>query len=690
MARWRVGVDSGGTFTDICLFDEQAGRIETWKVPSTPDDPSRGIAQGVEEGMRRVAPEASERPAAAIVYFGHGTTVATNALIQHRGVKTGLVTTDGFRDLLEIGRQKRPDLYDIQADKPKTLVPRDLRLEVPERLRHTGEVDTPLDEDRMRIAARTLKAAGVEAVAVSFLYGFIRPDHEKRAVAILREEMPDAFISAGHEIAPEFREFERLSTVVLNAYLGPVMGNYIRRLSPRLAALGMTATPHLTQSNGGVIGFSTAADMPVRTILSGPSTGVVGAQAIGALAGFADLITFDMGGTSTDVALLQDGRCGLAAEAIVHGYPIKAPMLDIHTVGAGGGSIAYIDSGGLLKVGPRSAGADPGPACYDKGNEEPTVTDANVVLQTLNPGHLLGGRMKIRQDLAGQAIGRLAERLGLGIPQTAQGILSVVTANMARAIRVISVQRGHDPRDYTLMAFGGAGPLHAARLAKELEIGRVLVPANPGILCAMGLLLTDLRADFALTRLLPAIEASTADVAEAFAALSQRADRWFEHETIAPGHRRLARTVDMRYHGQNYELSVAVPDGAITPVTMQALLSGFADVHRQRYGFAADGDPVQLVTLRVEATGTVRKAELLAHPEAGPDASAAIVHHRPVWLAETRDFATTPIYARDSLRPGNRFAGPAIVEQMDATTLVPPGTTARVDAYLNLILEATT
>ena len=333
MARWRVGVDSGGTFTDICLFDEQAGRVETWKVPSTPDDPSRGIAEGVEEGMRRVAPEAGDRPAAPIVYFGHGTTVATNALIQHRGVKTGLVTTDGFRDLLEIGRQKRPDLYDIQADKPTTLVPRDLRLEVPERLRHTGEVDTPLDEDRMRAAARTLKAAGVKAVAVSFLYGFIRPDHEKRAVAILREEMPDAFISAGHEIAPEFREFERLSTVVLNAYLGPVMGSYIRRLSPRLEALGMTATPHLTQSNGGVIGFSTAADMPVRTILSGPSTGVVGAQAIGAAAGFADLITFDMGGTSTDVALLQDGRCGLAAEATVHGYPIKAPMLDIHTVG---------------------------------------------------------------------------------------------------------------------------------------------------------------------------------------------------------------------------------------------------------------------------------------------------------------------------------------------------------------------
>jgi N-methylhydantoinase A len=687
MSRWRVGVDSGGTFTDICLFDEQEGRVETWKVPSTPDDPSRGIAQGVEEGMRRVAPEAGDKPAAPIVYFGHGTTVATNALIQHRGVKTGLVTTEGFRDLLEIGRQKRPDLYDIQADKPLTLVPRDLRLEVPERLRYTGEVDTPLDEDKMRAAARTLKAAGVKAIAVSFLYGFVRPDHEKRAVEILRAEMPEAFISAGHEIAPEFREYERLSTVVLNAYLGPVMQGYIKRLSPRLEALGMTATPHLTQSNGGVIGFATAADMPVRTILSGPSTGVVGAQAIGALAGFEDLITFDMGGTSTDVALLQGGRCRLAAEATVHGYPIKAPMLDIHTVGAGGGSIAYIDNG-LLKVGPRSAGADPGPACYDKGNPEPAVTDANVVLQTLNPQHLLGGRMKIRQDLAKQAVGRLADTLGLGIPETAQGILSVVTANMARAIRVISVQRGHDPRDYTLMAFGGAGPLHAARLARELDIGRVLVPANPGILCAMGLLLTDLRADFALTRLLPATEASTTDVAEGFAALAERADRWFAHEGIAAAERRTQRTVDMRYHGQNYELGVPVPDGPIGAATIRALLAGFADVHRQRYGFVADGDPVQIVTLRVEATGRVRKAELKAHAEAGADAAAAIVQHRPVWLAETRGVVDTPVYAREALRPGNRFAGPAIVEQMDATTLVPQGMTARVDRWLNLILEA--
>jgi N-methylhydantoinase A len=686
MGRWRVGVDSGGTFTDVCLFDEESGRIEVWKVSSTPDDPSRGIAQGVEEGMQRVEPQA-QPPASRVSYFGHGTTVATNALIQHKGVKTGLVTTDGFRDLLEIGRQKRPDLYDMQADKPLTLVPRDLRCEVPERVMHDGRIDLALDEGRMREAARALKAAGVKAVAVSFLYGFIRPEHERRAVEILAEEMPDVFLSVGHEVAPEFREFERLSTVVLNAYLGPVMHRYIERLTPRLQSLGVTATPHLTQSNGGVTGFAAAARMPVRAVLSGPSTGVVGAQAVGRLAGFEDLITFDMGGTSTDVALLNQGHCKLASEATVHGYPIKAPMLDIHTVGAGGGSIAYVDNGGLLKVGPRSCGADPGPVCYDRGNPEPATTDANVVLQTLNPKYLLAGRMKVRQDLARAAIQRLAEPLGLGLMECAQGIISVVTANMARAIRVISVQRGYDPRDYTLMAFGGAGPLHAARLARELDMPRVLVPRNPGILCAMGLLLTDLRADFAATRLMPATADSADDVGAAFTSLESQAADWFEHEGIEPASRGLRRTADMRYAGQNYELAIDLPEGAVTGETMRTLSERFAEAHQQRYGFVAHDEPVQLVTLRLEALGQVRKAQLKRHDNDGPDASAAIIGEREVWFPESGGFVSTPIYDRERLRPGNAFDGPAIVEQMDTTTVVLPGMRAQVDPYLNLILE---
>jgi N-methylhydantoinase A len=680
---WRVGVDSGGTFTDICLFDEQSGRVEIWKVSSTPDDPSRGIAQGVAEGMERVG----SRPG-AIGYFGHGTTVGTNALIQHRGVPTGLITTDGFRDLLEIGRQKRPDLYDLQADKPETLVPRNLRLEVPERLRHDGSVEIPLDEAALRAAVRQLRDAGVQAIAVCFLYSFVNTTHEEIATRILAEEFPEGFFCTSHDVAPEFREFERMSTAVVNAYLGPVMRRYITRLAERLETLGMPALPHLTQSNGGVIGFEQAARLPVRTVLSGPSTGVVAAQAIGALTGLPDLITFDMGGTSTDVALLQNGQCALASEATVHGYPIKAPMLDIHTVGAGGGSIAFIDSGGLLKVGPRSAGAGPGPACYARGSKEATVTDANVVLQVLNPTHLLGGRMPIRQDLARDAIAALAGPLGMDLMQTAQGVISVVTANMARAIRVISVQRGHDPRDYTLVALGGAGPLHAARLAKELEIRRILVPRTPGIFCALGLLLTDLRADFARTRLSLFTPDSLPDIDNAFAILLRRADEWFEREAIAPSDRRTARTVDMRYAGQNYEIAIPLPDGPIGPATYAALADGFAAAHQRLYGFVATDEPVQLVTFRVEATGVVRKAEFRPQPDAGPDATAAVMGYRDVWLAEAAGFVSCPVYDRDKLLAGNRIAGPAIVEQMDATTLVLPGMAARVEPYLNLILEA--
>jgi N-methylhydantoinase A len=680
---WRIGVDSGGTFTDVCLFEEASGRIEVWKVSSTPDDPSRGIAEGVAEGVARVGAGAGD-----IGYFGHGTTVGTNALIQHRGVKTGLITTDGFRDLLEIGRQKRPDLYDIQADKSPVLVARDLRLQVPERVRHDGTIETALDEQAVREAARTLRAAGVQAVAISFLYSFVRPEHEEAARRILVEEFPEAFTCTSSEVAPEFREFERMSTAVVNAYLGPVMQSYIHRLAERLAGLGLAVPPHLTQSNGGVIGFEQAARLPVRTILSGPSTGVVAAQAVGAMVGIDNLITFDMGGTSTDVALLAGGQCRLASEAIVHGYPIKAPMLDIHTVGAGGGSIAFVDSGGLLKVGPRSAGAYPGPVCYDKGNAEPTVTDANVVLQTLNPTHLLAGRMAVRQDLARAAIGRLAAALDMEVMATAQGIISVVTANMARAIRVISVQRGHDPRDYTLMAFGGAGPLHAARLARELEIGRILVPRAPGILCAMGLLLTDLRADFASTRL-HALGAAAAPMLEAaFAELRRQAEAWFAAEAIGPASRRLGRSVDMRYAGQNYELSVPVPDGPIGAATLDALAEGFAAAHRRMYGFVAEGEPVQLVTYRIEAAGLVRKAEFQPRRETGPDAAAALIGTREVWLPEAGGFVACPVYDRDRLDAGNRIAGPAIIEQMDTTTVVLPGLLARVEPYLNLILEA--
>ena len=679
---WRIGVDSGGTFTDVCLFEESTGRTEVWKVPSTPDDPSRGIALGVAEALERVGATPDQ-----VSYFGHGTTVGTNALIQLRGAPTGLIATDGFRDLLEIGRQKRPDLYDLQADKPTVLIARDLRLEVPERVRHDGTVETVLDEQAVREAARTLKQAGVQSVAICFLYSFIRPEHEAIARRIVAEEFPEAFISSSSDVAPEFREYERMSTAVVNAYLGPIMHRYIERLGTRLNELGLKVKPHLTQSNGGVIGFEQAARLPVRTVLSGPSTGVVAAQAIGEQTGIGNLITFDVGGTSSDVALLQDGQCQLASEAVVHGYPIKAPMLDIHTVGAGGGSIAYVDNGGLLKVGPRSAGANPGPVCYGLGNTEPTVTDANVVLQTLNPTHLLAGRMAINRQLAVDAIAGLAEKLGLGVMETAQGILSVVIANMARAIRVISVQRGHDPRDYALVAFGGAGPLHAARLAKELEMTRVVIPRSPGILCATGLLLTDLRADFASTQLRILDEDALSSINSAFQSLEHQANAWFEEERIAAHDRTLARSVDVRYLGQNYEIAVPVPDSHASGRTLAAIAERFAIEHERLYGFAAPDNPIQLVTCRASAAGQVRKAVFLPSPEQGADASAARIGARQVWMPELGDFVECPIYDRALLGAGNLIQGHAIIEQMDTTTIVLPGMTAKVEPYLNLILE---
>ena len=678
----RIGIDSGGTFTDVCLFDDATGRIAVWKVPSTPDDPSRAIAQGTSEGVARMGASPAD-----LAYFGHGTTVATNALIQHRGVKTGLITTEGFRDLIEIGRQKRPDLYDLQVDKPDVLVTRDLRFGVRERLRFDGSVDTPLDEDEVRRIARTLKAAGVKAVAIGFLYGFVRPDHELRAQEIVLEEYPEVFVSTSHEVAPEFREYERISTAVVNAYLGPVMRGYIQRLAARLKELGVPSIPHLTQSNGGVIGFDMAARLPVRTVLSGPSTGVVAAQAIGKMVGIGNLITFDMGGTSTDVALLQNGDARLASEATVHGYPIKAPMLDIHTVGAGGGSIASIDSGGLLKVGPRSCGADPGPVCYDRGSTEPATTDANVVLQTLNPEYLLGGRMPIKQDLSKAAIARLASTLGMDVMATAQGILSVVTANMAKAIRVISVQRGHDPRDYALVAFGGAGPLHAARRARELEMKTSVVPRNPGICCALGLLLTDLRADFAATHLTLLGDGAGEVIARLFDGLETQANHWFAEEGVLPGNQQTRRIVDMRYQGQNYELSIDVPDGPITAATLAGLGEAFAAAHKRMYGYAAEEEPVQMVTYRIAAIGLVPKAEFRPEADAGPDASAALRGERNVWFPETNGFVTCPVYDREKLKAGNLITGPAIVEQMDATTVLLPGMTGRVEPYLNLILE---
>jgi N-methylhydantoinase A len=684
-ARLRVGVDSGGTFTDVCVFDETTGEILVWKVSSTPHDPSEGIATGIEQALKEVGGETPVQD--SVSYFGHGTTVGTNALITGNGADTGLITTAGFRDILEIRRQKRPELYDLQTVKPPILASRDKRLEVRERILFDGTVQTPLDEDDVRAAVRRLREEGVGAIAVCTLFSFIEPKHEARIRAIVEEEYPGAFISVSHEIAPEFREYERLSTTVVNAYLGPIMRAYLDRLKPRLEAMGVRAEPHLTQSNGGVISCETAKTQPVRTVLSGPAAGVMGALTVGRTTGHDSLITFDMGGTSSDVSLIDRGRPQMANDVEVHGYPLKVPMLDIHTVGAGGGSIAYVDNG-LLKVGPRSAGASPGPVCYGLGNQEPTVTDANVVLGVLNQKHLLNGRMAIDAAASRAAVARLAENLGISAMDAAQGIIRVVVANMAKAIRVISVERGYDPRDYVMLAFGGAGPIHAARLAAELDIPRIMIPKHPGIMCALGLLQSDLRTNLALTRMITLAPGSLDHLEAGFAQLELRAQDWFETENIPVDDRGLKRAVDMRYGGQGYELTVDWPEDVPAGAVVDSLRCNFEEAHRQLYGYVADGEPIQVTTLRVEAVGRVPKAEQKSYPLATTDVASAVVGTRSVWLPEVGSVVDVPLYDRERLQPGHAVIGPAVIEQMDSTTLVLPAQSAVVDAYLNLMLEA--
>jgi N-methylhydantoinase A len=679
----RIGVDSGGTFTDVCLLDEATGRVAVWKLPSTPTDPSIAIAAGAGQILERFG----DGGALEVSFFGHGTTVATNALIQGRGARAGVVTNAGFRDLLELARQRRPHLYDLQTEKPPALVPRDRRHEVAARIHFDGRVERAPDIEEVRAVARRLAAQEVEAVAVCFLYSFLDPEHEKLVASVLGEELGDAaFVTCSYQVCPEFREYERLSTTVVNAFLGPIMRDYLENLTPRLQAAGVDVKPHITQSNGGTISFQTAADQPVRTILSGPSTGVVGALETARMASVEDIITFDMGGTSTDVALIEGGEPGLTTQAEVHGYPIKVPMIDIQTVGAGGGSIAYVDSGGFLKVGPRSAGAEPGPVCYGLGNEEPTVTDANVVMGVLDPDTLLGGRMAIDRGRALAAMETLGSRIGLGAMETAAGIVRVVTANMARAIRLISVQRGHDPRDYWLVPFGGGGPAHAGRLARELGMRRILVPRNPGILCALGLLLTDLSQDFSLTRRSRLDVDGVAAARSALAQLRAEAEQWFDLEGVASARRALTATIDMRYAGQNHELSVSVPEIDDDADFLAQLAGNFADVHVRRYGYAAEEEPVELITFRLKASGLVEKPAFPMGKIVGPDPSAALISRRPIYAPEGGDFEDTPVYERDLMQPGNQIAGPAVIAQFDSTTLVLAGQFASVDRFFNLVI----
>jgi N-methylhydantoinase A len=648
-------VDVGGTFTDlVALLD---GELVTAKVPSTPRDQARGVVHAI---------EVAELVPGVAASFAHGSTVATNALLERRGARTALVTTEGFRDLLEIGRQNRPSLYDLTRDRPPALVPRELRFTVRERMGPDG-VLLPLDEESLRAAVHACRDAGVEAVAVCLLFGFLHPEHERRVGATLREALPEVAVSLSCEVLPEFREYERCSTTVCDGYLTPTLAAYLRSLAVQVEARGLPA-PLVMQSSGGVVEIGTAAAHAASCILSGPAGGVVGAAWVAGRSGFHDLLTFDMGGTSTDVAPVLGGVVQTTTESVVAGVPVMLPMVDVHTVSAGGGSIAWVDAGGALRVGPRSAGADPGPAAYGRGGQEPTVTDADLFLGYLPDAAELGGEVRLDRGLAEAALHRLGRRAGLDAQQTALGIVRVADAEMTRALRVISVERGLDPRELTLVAFGGAGGLHACALAEELGIGRVLAPRAAGVLSALGLAISDVRRD----QVRPFMaELGAAEEAEArFAEMEERA-----REQLA-GDARLTvtRLADARYQGQSFELTVGAED-------QEGLAGRFNAEHERRYGYRMEDETVELVNLRLVATVPGAKPEL----REDPPRRAAVPGRRRAGF--DGDWLEVDVWRRADLGAGSGIRGAAVVEFAESTVLVRPGWQGTVDRVGTLVLE---
>ena len=664
----RVGVDTGGTFTDF-VFQTKDG-LRVFKIASTPADPSRAII----EGLRRVEKITGARLFNVEVI--HGTTVGTNALLERRGARTALVTTAGFEDVLAIGRQARTALYDLSASRPQPLVPDELRFGVKERVTASGEVLEELNERELARLVNKLKRARVESIAISLLFSFVLPDHEQRiADALSSLNVP---LSISHRILPEYREYERTSTVTINAYLQPLMGAYLNRLKSQVPAL------RVMQSSGGSISADVAGDEPVRTILSGPAGGVVGALRVARTASIKNIITFDMGGTSTDVALSDERGMRMTNELNVAGLPVAVNMMDIHTVGAGGGSIARVDEGGSLRVGPESAGADPGPACYGRGTK-PTVTDANLVLGRFGGAGLLGGEFKLDEARARAALSELAQKMSVAarrkvsITQAALGVVRVVNTNMERALRVISVERGYDPRDFSLLPFGGAGCLHAVALARALRIPRVIAPRSAGALSALGALASDVVKDWSRTVMLEARKETEAKIERAFREMEQEARAALHSEGFNSSHQRHERLLAVRYQGQSFELEIKWTRGG-------RIASDFHEAHRARYGYAQEANKVEIVSLRLRSSGIVGKLRAeRASRTIGKSTIARPPGFAKVHFAEGAVRAS--IYARDELRPGARLHSPSVVTEYSATTLIPPGARARVDENGNLIIE---
>jgi len=675
----RIGIDVGGTFTDFTLIDESSGQVTFFKVPSTPHDPSEAIELGIAGLMQQeqLAPQ-------DISHLSHGTTVATNLIIERKGASCGLITTRGFRDVLELARQTRPHLYDYTVTKPVALVPRKWRFEVSERLYATGEVHTALNEADVVTAALALKAAGVEAVALCFLHAYRNGIHEQQARDIVRKILPNVYISISSEVLPEFREYERLSTTALNAIIGPRMQRYLQRFLERVSAMNIPTEPLTIHSNGGLMSVQTVRDFPVRTCLSGPAAGVVGAAVLGRIAGFPNLVTFDVGGTSTDVSLIDQGRPIFTSNRTVAGYPVKTPMVDIHVIGAGGGSVAWLDEVGSLKVGPHSAGAVPGPVGYGRGGLEPTITDAELTLHRLNPESLLQGKMPVFLEQAKKIIrDKVAEPLGLTLEAAADGIIRIANANMSRAIRSVSTERGYDLSKFALLAFGGAGPLHAMEVAKECGIPIVVVPQEPGTMCARGMLLTDISFDFVVSDIALIEQASWFRIQAKFKLLKQQAFEWLVRERVASGDQHYKAVLDARYVGQNFEVQVAVAD--LEAPDYSAFAEGFHQAHLREYGYNVPERPIEIINCRVKAIGSVIKAPLPKLPI--HTTAPTPISERDVYFGAAIGWLATKVYRRTDLRAGLSLVGPAIIEEMSSTTVIAPEQTMAVDDYGNLIVQ---
>ena len=675
-----LGIDTGGTFTDVAVLDIDSGELWTAKTSTTPADPSLGFIDGVGQGIA-IAGAAPGQVGRVL----HGTTVATNMILEGKGAAAGLITTQGFRHVLEIGRQDIPRRANMFSwEKPRRPVVPSRIFEVAGRCGPDGVEIEPLEEVAVRAAARTLRDAGVKAIAVCFLHSYANPGHERRAAALVREEHPEALVSISSDVLPVFREYERSLATILNVYVMPVVAAYVGRLEQRLQDAEIRAPLLLMKSSGGVAGTETIRRAPVETALSGPAAGAVGMAFVGAAAGFGDLIGVDIGGTSADISLIKDGRPSVTVNGRVGEWPLSLPMVDIVTIGAGGGSIARVSRAGALTVGPQSAGADPGPCCYRRGGTEPTVTDAHLVLGHLPPW-LLDGSFELDVEAAQRAVAtRVAEPLGLDLMAAARGILAIADSHMVGAIRVVSVERGRDPRDFVLVPFGGAGPLHGGALARLLDIRTQLVAPSPGVLSALGLLVSNLKADFARTCLQQHGHYDLAQMASAFAGLQADAERWFERESVPEAARGTAWSASLRYEHQGFELTVDWPGTAVDEAAVRETVRRFHELHRATYTFAQEDTPVEIVTLRVDASGALPQPRL-SELAPGGDPAAAIVSRQAIHLES--GIVDAPVYARSRLGAGARIAGPAIVAQLDATTLLLPRQTAEVHPTGSLIVR---